>query len=163
MATAPARAMGTSPTFALESTLCRWTTHWKNLDQDLQVFKTMLVCNPSNDKVFQICLELFQSARVDRSLACPRLYLTRRCVLDATIATAPPTGFSQSWGHRMVTSSGQDLLLLGVADRPRLQSEYTLPHNHELGETSHAILSGVLMLRCHMYRVLVLGKQSEAM
>ena len=113
------------PTFALESTLFRWTTHWKNLDQDLQVFKIMLVCNPSNDKVFQICLELFQSARVDRSLACPRLYLTRRCVLDATIATAPPTGFSHSWGHRMVASSGQDSLLLGVADRPRLESEYT--------------------------------------
>ena len=73
--------------------------------EDLQVFKIMLVCNPSNDKVFQICLELFQSARVDRSLACPRLYLTRRCVLDATIATAPPTGFSHSWGHRMVASS----------------------------------------------------------
>ena len=44
--------------------------------------------NPFNVKVFQIRLQLFQSARVDRSLACPRLYLTRRCVLDATISTS---------------------------------------------------------------------------
>ena len=73
--------------------------------EDLQVFKIMLVGNPSNDKVFQICLELFQSARVDRSLACPRLYLTRRCVLDATIATALLTGFTHSRGHRMVASA----------------------------------------------------------
>ena len=61
-----------------------------------------------------------------QSLACPHLYLIRQCVLDATIATAPPTGFSQSWGHRMVASSGQDFLLLGVADRRRLEAVYTL-------------------------------------
>ena len=74
----------------------------------------MIVCNPSNDKVFQLCLEVFQSARVDRSLACPRLYLTRLCFVDATIATAPPTG-----------SHIREATLLGVADRPRLESEYT--------------------------------------
>jgi hypothetical protein len=54
------------------------------------------------------------SARVDRSLACPRLYLTRLCFVDATIATAPPTG-----------SHIREATLLGVADRPRLESEYT--------------------------------------
>ena len=41
----------------------------------------------------------------DRSLACPRLFLIRRSVLGATIATAPPTGLSHSWSHRRVASS----------------------------------------------------------
>ena len=47
-------------------------------------------------------------------------------VLDATIATAPPAGFSHSWGHRMAASSGQDFLLLGVADRRGLEAVYAL-------------------------------------
>ena len=62
-----------------------------------------------------------------QSLACPHLYLIRRCVLDATIPTAPPTGFPHSWGHRSVATSGQDFLLLGGVDRPRLESVYTFP------------------------------------
>ena len=47
-------------------------------------------------------------------------------VLDATIATAPPAGFSHSWGHRMAASPGQDFLLLGGTDRRRLETVYTL-------------------------------------
>ena len=47
-------------------------------------------------------------------------------VLDATNATAPPAGFSHSWGYRMAASAGQDFLPLGVADRRRLEAVYTL-------------------------------------
>ena len=54
------------------------------------------------------------SARDVRYLACPRLYLTRLCFVDAKIATASPTG-----------SYIREATLLGVADRPRLGSEYT--------------------------------------
>ena len=45
-------------------------------------------------------------------------------VLDATIATAPPAGFSHSWGHRMAASPGQDFLLLGGTDRRKLEAVY---------------------------------------
>ena len=47
-------------------------------------------------------------------------------VLDATVATAPPAGFSHSWGHRMAASLGQDFLLLRGTDRRRLEAVYTL-------------------------------------
>ena len=47
-------------------------------------------------------------------------------VLDATITTAPPVGFSHLWGHRMAASPGQDFLLLGGPDRRRLEAVYTL-------------------------------------
>ena len=47
-------------------------------------------------------------------------------VLDATIATAPPAGFSHSWGHRMAASPGQDFPLLGVKDRRKLEAVYRL-------------------------------------
>ena len=47
--------------------------------------------------------------------------------MDATIATAPHTGFAHSRGHRMVATSWTGILApLGVADRPRLESEYSL-------------------------------------
>ena len=53
-------------------------------------------------------------------------YLADASVLDATIAILPLAGFSHSRGHRMVASSGQVFLLLGTADRRRLEAVYTL-------------------------------------
>ena len=51
-----------------------------------------------------------------QSLACPHLPASpMRPSWMQRSATAPPAGFSHSWGHRLAASPGQDFLLLGVA------------------------------------------------
>ena len=62
-------------------------------------------------------------------------------VLDATIVTAPPAGFSHSWGHRMAASPGQDFLLLGGTDRRRLEAVYTLLPTKSEGTCFHTMVA----------------------
>ena len=62
-----------------------------------------------------------------QSLACPHLPASpMRPSWMQRSATAPPAGFSHSWGHRMAASPGQDFLLLGGTDRRRREAVYTL-------------------------------------
>ena len=72
------------------------------------------------------CLRPVRSLRV-QSLACPHLYLPRRCVLDATPPHRTPCWFPAfALGHNWFAPFGQGFPAPWWASRLRLEAVYTL-------------------------------------
>ena len=71
------------------------------------------------------CFRPVRSLRV-QSLACPHLYLPRRCVLDATPPHRTPCWFPAfALGHKWFAPFGQGFPAPWWASRLRLEAEYT--------------------------------------